>query len=318
MSSGNTNSNTISIIIPFFNEEKSLPILIQEICDTLGDYSLNLILINDGSTDKSEETLISIFKNNNYKNISFKLVTLSRNFGHQIAIIAGLHESTKISDYFAVIDSDLQDNPADIACMVREIDKGYDCVYAVRKANSQNILINLFTDLFYYLQNKISRLHVPKNAGTFSVFTSRFKEQLLRMSEKEIYFPGIRAYVGLNQKGIPVTRRVRSFELSRVGIIGLVDLALNGVLSFTNFPLRLIFITGLIITVTCSILGVVLFWLRVFSITTIPGVTSVLIAIVALFGIQFMFLGIVGEYLGKLFIESKARPIYFISRIKDF
>jgi polyisoprenyl-phosphate glycosyltransferase len=310
--------STITIIIPFYNEEKSLPILIHEIKDALREYSLIFLFVNDGSIDNSKNILENIFEEVKDTHIRFKLITLSRNFGHQSAIFAGLQESGSDSDYFVVIDSDLQDNPFDLQQMILEIKNGYECIYAVRKANSQNKLINKLTDYFYLLQNKISQIPISKNAGTFSIFTLNFKNELLKMSEKDLYLPGLRAYVGFKQKGIPVTRRTRPFDHSRVGIVGLINLALNGVLGFSNFPLRLIFLSGLVITVGCILVGLLLFWLRVFTITKIPGVTTVLITVIGLFGIQFMFLGILGEYLGKLFIESKSRPRYFISDIKEF
>jgi glycosyltransferase involved in cell wall biosynthesis len=309
----------ISIIIPFYNEEKSLPVLLNQITESLDNHDLRLIFVNDGSTDESENILTSTFSTySSNDSIHFKLVTLSRNFGQQAAIFAGLRHSDTDSDYYIVMDSDLQDDPRDIPKMLSALQEGYDCIYAERKPNTAHVVINRLTDLFYYLQNKISRISVPKYAGSFSAFSLNFKNELLEFGEKETYFPGLRAYTGYQQKAVPVTRRAREFEFSRYGVSGLIDLALNGILSFTNFPLRLIFLSGFIITATCIITGIILFWLRVFSFTTIPGVTTVLITIVGLFGVQFMFLGIVGEYLGKLFIESKSRPRYFVKDIKDF
>ena len=158
---------------------------------------------------------------------------------------------------------------------------------------------------------------IPQNAGTFSVFNRMFLERILEFGEGEIYFPGIRAYIGMRQIGLPMMRQMRASGKSKVGIIGLINLSLAGVLGFSALPLRLIFLFGVLTTFVCAFLVLVIFVLKILGITQIPGVTTVLIVILGFFGLQSMFIGIVGEYIGKMFLESKKRPRWMIEEIID-
>lgn len=304
----------ISVILPVFNEESSIEKLAAEIEKRI-EQPLDFVFVDDGSSDRTLEiiTKYSVRKDTNRK----KIVVLSRNFGHQQAVMAGLSSISIDSDRILVMDADFQDDPEDIPLLTAKLEEGYDCVYAVRTAKSGNFLINFSTRFFYKIQKAMLSFNIPRNAGTFSVFNRSFLDKLLSFREAEIYFPGLRAYVGMKQTGVPVKRRKRVHGKSRVGILGLINIAITGLLGFSALPMRVIFLFGLLTTCLCFFLGCVLFLMKICGVTQVPGVTTVLIFITAFFGIQIMFTGIVGEYVGKLFLESKKRPRWIVREITD-
>jgi len=304
----------ISVILPVFNEESIIEQLAVEIEQHI-ESPIEFVFINDGSTDKTLEILkkYRTGKKSNQK----KIIDLARNFGHQPALMAGLSSVSSDSDIIVVMDADFQDSPEDIPLLISRVEEGYDCVYAVRTANSGNRLIDSFTKFFYKIQKIFLRFTIPPNAGTFSVFNRDVLNNILDFKESEIYFPGLRAYVGLNQTGVPVKRRARAHGESKVGKMGLINLSMSGILGFSVVPMRAIFLFGVFMTTLCFFLGIVLFLMKITGITKVMGVTTILIFMLGLFGIQIMFVGIVGEYVGKLFIEAKRRPRWIIRKIID-
>jgi len=231
--------------------------------------------------------------------------------------MAGLSSVSSDSDIIVVMDADFQDAPEDIPGLIKQLEIGYDCVYAVRTANSGSRLIDSCTKFFYKIQKMFLRFSIPPNAGTFSAFNRDVLDNILDFKESEIYFPGLRAYVGLNQAGVPVERRVRAHGESKVGKMGLINLSMTGIFGFSVVPMRAIFIFGVLMTIICFFMGVGIFLMKIFGITKVLGVTTVLIFMLGLFGIQIMFIGIVGEYVGKLFIEAKRRPRWIVRKIID-
>ena len=306
--------NQISVVLPVFNEEQIIEKLAMAIEQNI-ESPIEFVFINDGSTDKTLEILkkYRTKKTGNQK----KIIDLARNFGHQPALMAGLSSVSSDSDIIVVMDADFQDAPEDIPLLISRIEKGYDCVYAVRTANSGSRLIDSFTKFFYKIQKMFLRFTIPPNAGTFSVFNRDVLNNILDFKESEIYFPGLRAYVGLNQTGVPVKRRARAHGESKVGKMGLINLSMSGILGFSVVPMRAIFLFGVLVTTLCFFLGIVLFLMKISGITKVMGVTTVLIFMLGLFGIQIMFVGIVGEYVGKLFVEAKRRPRWIIRKIID-
>lgn len=302
----------IVVILPVFNEELTIEKLAVEIEKEV-EQPLEFVFVDDGSTDRTLEILknYQVRKETNRK----KILVLTRNFGHQQALMAGLSSLSKDADRILVMDADFQDDPEDIPALIKKLEEGYDCVYAVRKAKSGNFFVNMLTQIFYKIQKLMLSFSIPRNAGTFSVFNRSFLDKVLEFQESDIYFPGIRAYVGMRQTGLPVKRRKRAHGKSRVGILGLINLSLAGLLGFSALPMRLIFVFGVLTTILCFFLGLVIFLMKVLGITEIPGVTTILILMLGFFGIQSMFIGIVGEYIGKLFLESKKRPRWMVREI---
>jgi glycosyltransferase involved in cell wall biosynthesis len=306
--------NQISVVLPVFNEESIIEELAVEIEQHV-ESQLQFVFVDDGSTDRTLEILKS-YQPRKAEN-SKKIVVLSRNFGHQKALMAGLSSASKNSQLILVLDADFQDDPKDIPVLIEKLEEGYDCVYAVRTANSGNFLVNILTGAFYKIQDTILSFNIPRNAGTFSIFNTSFLHNLLEFKEGEIYFPGLRAYVGKKQTGVPVTRQKRAHGKSKVGTLGLFKLAIAGLVGFSALPMRAIFLLGVLTTLLCIFLGFVIFLMKITGITQIPGITTLLIFMLGLFGIQIMFIGIVGEYLGKLFLESKKRPRWLVREIID-
>jgi glycosyltransferase involved in cell wall biosynthesis len=231
--------------------------------------------------------------------------------------MAGLDSVSKDSDLVLVMDADFQDNPEDIPHLLRKLEEGYDCVYAARKANTGNFLVNILSRSFYKMQKATLSFTIPRNAGTFSIFNRTFLDVLLDFREVDVYFPGLRAYVGMKQTGFPVKRGKRMHGKSRVGIIGLSNLALAGLIGFSSLPMRAIFFLGVLMTIFFFLLTITAFLMKIFGITRIPGVTTVMILMLGISGLQITFLGIIGEYIGRLFTESKKRPRVVIREIID-
>jgi len=304
--------NNISVVLPVYNEENIIEKLAVDIEKHI-ESPLELVFVDDGSTDRTLEILkcYSTQKSANSK----KIVTLTRNYGHQQALMAGLNSVSQNSNIILVMDADFQDDPKDISALIEKLEEGYDCVYAVRTANAGNFLINILTRAFYKIQETILSFTIPRNAGTFSVFNINFLRNILKFGEGEIYFPGLRAYVGMRQAGVPVERQKRAHGKSKVGIFGLFKLAVAGLVGFSALPMRVIFLLGGLTTLLCLFLGLIAFLMKITGITQIPGITTLLIFMLGLFGIQIMFIGIVGEYIGKLFLESKKRPRWLIREI---
>jgi dolichol-phosphate mannosyltransferase len=307
-------SESITVILPVFNEELGIEKLTSQI-EKHVEQPVQFVFVDDGSTDRTLEILKNyrLNKDTNRK----RIVVLSRNFGHQVAVMAGLSSAPKDCDRILVMDADFQDDPKDIPALIDKLEKGYDCVYAVRKAESGSFLVNILTRIFYKIQTRILSFALPRNAGTFSMFNRKVLDNILEFKEIDVYFPGLRAYVGMRQIGVNVKRGKRAHGESKVGRIGLIRLAVTGLVGFSALPMRLIFLFGFLMTLLFAFMAIVLFVMKITGITQIAGFTTVLICMLGLSGIQVMFMGIVGEYVGKLFLEAKKRPRWLIAEIID-
>ncbi len=304
---------SIAIVIPLFNEEENLEFLVTQIEKELDEENFLLILVDDGSDDNTVET---------FKNLSGpkagnerKIIKLSRNFGHSSAIMAGLNAIPYQTPIVVVMDGDLQDQPSDIMKLISEVRLGSDCAYAVREPKSGSRYINFLTKIFYRVQNAISNIRIPSYAGNFSAFNSRFLSELLHLQEYELFFPGARAYVGFSQKGVPVSRGKRYSGTTKMGIKKLLSFGITGIMSFSDAPIRIIFYFGFLITFFCGLLSFIVFILRISGVIQVLGFTSLAILILLLSGVQIMLIGIVGEYLRKIFIESKKRPSWIVEEV---
>jgi dolichol-phosphate mannosyltransferase len=309
MENRQTEIKKISVVLPIYKEEGCIEKLLEAIEQSI-NFSLEFVLVDDGSTDTTPEILKN-YKLNKPSN-SKKVLILSRNFGHQQALMAGLNNVSQDSDLILVMDADFQDRPEEIPILINKINEGYDCVYAIRRERKEGFLLRILTKVFYKLVTNIASFEIPPYAGTFSIFNRKVLEKILLFSETDIYFPGLRAYVGYKQTGIALDRGQRAYAKSRVGLIGLMDLSSIAIFSFSAVPMRVIFVFGIIITLLCIILGFLVFILKIAGVTKIPGITTTLMFIIIFSGIQITFIGIVGEYIGRLFREAKKRPRWII------
>jgi glycosyltransferase involved in cell wall biosynthesis len=302
----------IAVILPIWNEASTVAELIERIENALSE-SVSFLFVDDGSTDET----VSVIQQINLKNIesSKSIIQLARNFGHQPALMAGLHHVPESVEIIVVMDADLQDKPEDIPQLIAKVREGFDCAYAVRKPHADSFIINTLTRCFYVLLEKLSKPALPAYAGTFSAFNRKTLELLLSFKEIDIFFPGLRAYVGGRQSSVVVSRSPRKDGSSRVGFFGLLNLSLNGLLGFSSLPMRLLLFFGICIATVCGLVGTMILLLRFTGVIQVMGFTSLALFLLTLLGIQMICIGLVGEYVGKLFVESKGRPRWIVRDI---
>jgi dolichol-phosphate mannosyltransferase len=304
---------SLAVVIPVFNEQEGIAELLTRLQASISENFL-LVLVDDGSTDRSVDSILAFGLR---QGIHRRIIQLSRNFGHQQALMSGLRSVCGEADRIVVLDGDLQDRPEDIPRLLERLGDTWDCVYAVRTPVTKSPILDLLTTLFYRLQQMAITFPVPRHAGTFSVFNAAVLEQICRFSEADIFFPGIRAYVGFRQSALEVQREPRRYGTSRVGLLGLIQLSSSGILGFSALPLRLVLLLGLVLFVICVALGVLVLTLRLTGVIEVMGFASLALLILAFFGLQMMCLGMVGEYLSKLFIDVKRRPEAIIKAITE-
>jgi glycosyltransferase involved in cell wall biosynthesis len=299
----------LSVVIPMYNEEQTLPELWRRLESVLSETHLHyeVIFVDDGSTDGTTAAIRELCQ----IHPQVQLIRLSRNFGHQPALTAGMDMSR--GKAVVLMDGDLQDAPEAIPAFLEARGKGAEVAYAVRTKRRENPLMRLAFKSFYRLLGQVARISLPLDAGIFCLLDRRVVNVLKSMPEHNRYFPGLRAYTGFRQIGIPVQREGRYAGKPRVGIRGLFKLALDALFSFSFLPLRLATFTGLLVALGAfCYLVIVLYW-KLFTIKAISGWASTLGAILLFGGLQLTMLGIVGEYIGRIYEETKKRPYYIIA-----
>lgn len=306
----------ISIVIPAYNEEKALFPLMTRLKQITAGWKggYEVILIDDGSSDRTWELIAQVHQNNP----SVKGVRLSRNFGHQAAITAGLRYA--VGDAIVIMDADLQDPPELLQQFVDKWHEGYEVVYAVRKKRKESVFKRSAYFIFYRVLQKLSDIKIPLDSGDFCLMDKKVLEALNRLPEKHRFVRGLRAWVGYRQIGVEYERPARIIGEPKYTLRKLIALALNGLVSFSSVPLRLASLFGLISAAT-SFFGLIFFFIyRVFdfklfgySIKEAPGTATVFLTVLFLGGIQLITIGIIGEYMGRIYEEVKGRPT-FIAR----
>ncbi|MDY7002796.1 MAG: glycosyltransferase family 2 protein [Cyanobacteriota bacterium] len=297
-----------SVVIPIFNEEEIIPELWRQLLDVLQrlDGNSEVIFINDGSVDSSFELLKEISK----KNPEVKIINFSRNFGHQCALSAGIDHA----DGKAVIlmDGDLQDSPEAIISFSRLWQQGYDVVYAIRKNRKEKFLKRLAFKSFYYIQRKLSGIITPMDAGIFSLMDRKVILTLRQMPERNKYLSGLRAYAGFKQIGVYVERGPRYRGEPKVSIAKLFKLAFDGIFSFSTIPLKMATILGLVSAIFSFIIGLIGLYVKLILgqefLSWAYGLTTTFF----MGGIQLLSLGIIGEYIARIYDEVRQRPYYVI------
>lgn len=302
----------LSIVIPIFNEVDVLPELVARlnsvISEQLDDLNVEIIMVDDGSTDGSVDVIKSLVST--YEN--YNLIRLSRNFGHQRAVIAGLHRAS--GDAVVIIDADLQDPPEVIPELVGEWLKGADVVYAVRRRrDGENLFKKISARLFYRILNSMSETFIPPDTGDFRLVDRYVLNIVKDMKEQSLYLRGIFSWVGFNQVAVFYDRDERFAGESKYPLRKMLGLAFDAILTFSEKPLRLVLRFGGAATIgSISLLSYFLVsWLVDHRYRT-PGWLSVITVILFLGSIQILFIGIVGIYVSRIFRETKGRPIFII------
>ncbi|MBI4058764.1 glycosyltransferase family 2 protein [Candidatus Microgenomates bacterium] len=297
----------ISLVIPAFNEEKNLPLLYQRLKPVLRKVGRDheIIFINDGSIDNT----LGVIKKLRGRDKKIRLISFSRNFGHMPAIDAGLIHAK--GDWVVLMDADLQDPPEIIPQMVAKAKEGFEVVYGVKQKRKESLLRRFLFTIFYRLLNMVSIYKMPLDAGTFSLMSQRVVKILTNLPERNKYLSGLRAWTGFTQVGVVYERGKRSSG-QQASIRRLIKLALDGVISFSYLPLRLASFLGFICALVAFISIIGVFILRIFFGFGIAGWASTMSTILLVGGIQLITLGILGEYLARIYDEVKNRPKYII------
>lgn len=301
--------NEESVILEFFQRiEAILPIFMDKF--NINRDNIEILLINDGSVDGSFDLLKCISDNNT----GYKLIDLSRNYGHQIAITAGIENSQ--GDAIVIIDVDLQDPPEIILPLYEKFLEGYDVVNAVRTKREGESFFKIITaKLFYRVLNKLTHVDIPLDTGDFRIINRRVADTLNHMREKQRFVRGMISWVGFKQTGIPYNRDKRYAGKTKYPLNKMIKLALDGITSFSSFPLRLSSYLGFMAAFFGFIYSVVVLYTKLFTDTAVPGWASINCVVLFLGGAQLICLGMIGEYLSRIYDEAKARPLYLIAGI---
>jgi dolichol-phosphate mannosyltransferase len=302
----------ISIIVPLYNEQQVFNQLIKRLLDVINvtNFSCEVILINDGSIDDTPILIEEICKNDN----RFVGVLLSKNHGHQIAITAGL-SNARGEKGVMIIDGDLQDPPELINEFYKLLIEGNDVIYAVRKNRKESFLKKLAYKIYYKLQKKISNFNIPIDSGDFSMLSRRVVDNMNIMPEQSRYLRGMRAWVGFKQIGYEYDRDERFAGETKYSWSKLFKLAFNGIFNFSDFPIR--FITRLgFFTVFFSLLYFIYNVYRRIYYNDVPqGFTAIILAIILFSGVQLISLGVIGEYVLRIYNQVRNRPLFIIDKI---
>jgi len=300
----------LDIVIPIYNEEENLPSLhdrLIKVCENLGDMAWQVIYVNDGSSDRSLE----IMGWQRESDSRFSIVELSRNFGHQAAITAGLSCST--GDAVILMDGDLQDPPELIPELISRWEGGANVVRAHRRSRKEKGMRRVGFNLFYKLFSWITDFPIPPNAGIFGLLDRQATEELKKLPEQNRFFPGLRSWVGLNQEVAYYDRDDRAGGEPKQSLKRLVRYALDAIFSFSYKPLRIMTSTGILISAIGFLLACFFITRRLIGIEIAQtGFTTLVVLMLFLGGIQLIAIGLLGEYLARIYDYVKRRPLFII------
>ena len=308
---------SVDIIVPCYNEEEGLSLFYREtqkILDGMTAYSFTYILVDDGSSDKTLEVMKQLAAADSH----VKYLSFSRNFGKEAAMYAGLSASR--SELVIIMDADLQHPPAMIPEMMKGIEEGYDCCAASRSSRKGEAPIrSLFSRMFYHLSNRMTNVKMAYGAVDFRIMTRQMVDAILKLSEVERFSKGIFAWVGFETRWYPYENVERTVGTSKWSFWGLFRYALDGITSFSIVPLRLVSLMGVVISLGAFIYILITLTQTLLFGIDVPGYVTTLCAVLFLGGIIELSLGIVGEYIAHMYMESKNRPIYILkqSNLKD-
>ena len=305
----------ISIVAPVFNEEAILPEFYRRVTAVMAELGepYEIVLVNDGCRDGSPEIMRALHE----EDPRVKIVSFSRNFGHQIAITAGTDFAH--GEAVVVTDADLQDPPEAILDLIAKWREGYQVVYAVRAERQGETWFKEFTArLFYRLVAGITHVDIPLDTGDFRLMDRSVVETMKRMREQHRFMRGLSSWVGFKQTGVEYVRHERYAGETKYPVRKMLKFAMDGITGFSYVPLQLATYFGFVIA-ALSLIGIVLtISLRLFGNTAFYGQASTLVSVLFLGGIQLIFLGVIGEYLGRIYDEVKGRPLYIVAEALGF
>lgn len=299
----------ISIIVPLMNEEETLPVLYEQLENTLSTlegYSYEILFVDDGSSDASYKLIEEFGK----KDVRVRGLSLSRNFGHQVALMAGIKYAK--GDILITMDGDLQHPPAIIPKLIAEFEKGFEIVNTIRiTTEDASLLKNLTSSLFYKLINRLTDIHITPAAADFRLISRKVANAFLEIEEKERFTRGLISWMGFKQSSVEFNAPARFAGKSKYNLRKMIRFARTGITSFSPKPLKISFALGMVF----SLLGLIYAAIAIFENfkgNTVSGWTSILVSVLVMGGIQLLCIGILGEYIATIFTESKKRPLFFI------
>jgi polyisoprenyl-phosphate glycosyltransferase len=306
---------TYSIVVPIYNEEESFAELakrLREVMDEL-DGTAEVVLVDDGSKDASYDLMVEA----NLEDPRFKIVQLSRNFGHQVAVTAGLDVAS--GQAVIVMDADLQDPPHVILEMAAKWREGYEVVYAVREHREGESRFKTGTaTIFYSLLHRLADVDQPMEVGDFRLVDRKALDAFLQMREHNRYVRGMFSWVGFRQVGVPYSRDARHAGTSKYPLRKMIKFAADGIVGFSTAPLKFALLAGLAMALASVAYGAALIGLKLAGAHFEPGYASVLVTITFVGGVQLMVMGMVGQYVARVYDETRGRPLYLVREARGF
>jgi polyisoprenyl-phosphate glycosyltransferase len=304
-----------SIVIPLYDEEGIIPLLVERLQQIMSelDGPAEVVMVDDGSKDATYQLVRAA----SAKDPRFKLIQFSRNFGHQVAITAGMDASS--GDAVIIMDADLQDPPYVILQMIEKWKEGNEIVYGLRQHREGERLFKTATaSMFYGLLHRIAEVDTPVDVGDFRLVDRKALDAFLQMRENNRYVRGMFSWVGFRQAAVPYTREERAVGTTHYTLRKMVKLASNGIMGFSTAPLRLALGAGVFLAIAAVIYGLVAIGLKLAGVSLVPGYASLLFVITFLSGIQLIVMGMVGLYVGRIYDEAKGRPLYVVRESTGF
>ena len=301
----------MSMVLPVYNEAETLRDFFGELIsavEPLG-FDIETVFINDGSTDDSLLAMREI-KDEFGKRAEVVILDFARNFGHQAAVTAGMEHTT--GEVVLIMDTDMQDDPAVIPAMVDKWRAGAEVVVATRTSRREPVLVRFLFSTYYRVFSSITPIEIPHAAGNFGLIDRRVADEIRRLPEHNRYYPGLRAWVGFRQDGVDAPRRGRSGGDSRVGLVGLAELAFDAFFGFSALPLRLAFAAAVLLALAGVVGIAVIFYIKLFTDLAVPMWSSIMTLIIFTASVQFFLIGLLGEYIARIYTEVKNRPHYII------
>lgn len=303
----------LSLVIPCYNEQANIALFYDTVMQTFADskYSLELVFVNDGSSDQTLEQLKALLNKEN----SVKIIDFSRNFGKEAAMFAGLQHTS--GDYVGIIDADLQQSPETMAQMLKILQNNpqYDCVAAYQKERKEGKVLGFFKRSFYKIINRLAEVPFTNGASDFRVFTRKMADAMISLPEYFRFSKGLFSYVGFETYFYPYEAKPRVHGESKWSFRKLFGYAIEGIVSFSTAPLRFATILGLLFSAASFIYLIAVIIEKLTFGVDVAGYPTIVVLILLVGGIQLFALGIIGEYLGRSYMETKNRPVYFIRDI---
>ncbi|MAT90632.1 MAG: glycosyltransferase [Flavobacteriaceae bacterium] len=303
----------LSLVVPVYFEEEVIAQFLMETSEALAELGIayEIVFIDDGSTDRT----VAIIKDHAVNNQRIKLIELSYNHGKQAALTAGIHHAK--GDYLLYMDPDLQDPPKEISRFITEIEKGYDLVFGVRKEKKDSFINRIFSKIFWSVLRKFTGLQLPKGLAVMRIFNRRFADQFLRYQEQNRFIEGIFMHIGLRQTQIEIEQRPRFAGTSKFNFRKKMELAFNAIFDFSELPLKLALKMGVFFIAFGILILLTIVVLKITLVDFQSGWPSIIGAMIISTGILLFFIGIAALYIGKIYKESKGRPLFSIKELTN-